>query len=661
MDLTSEQQEVLDGILKWVKTKNSPVAILTGGAGTGKTTLLRSVVDELQTQKISYGLLAPTGRASRILGQKTGRSARTIHAEIYMLGDIVVQENPDSKQLSFDAPEFMIPFVLKKTDPGAGIFIVDEASMVSDIFTQSEVLSFGTGRLLYDLLDYSRVINQQNNNSKILFVGDVAQLPPIKSQLSPALSSIYFVKEYGIKPQTFNLEKVLRQDEGSLVLDNAERVREGIKDKNYKDFEVIGDGLSVNSQTSEKVIDTALENYDPAKSIIITVSNRSALSYNRAIRKKRFGVDRLPVQVGDTLLVCRNSIKHNFFNGDLVKVVHVGASNECRTEKLRGSGKEINMYFRNITVQQIDGDDKSLKECKMFENLLDCPSTTLGPEENQAIMTDFRKRHQNLKTDSEEFRLALVGDEYFNALIVQYGYAITCNKAQGGEWEKVTVNFEWSGPSEGFFRWAYTAITRSKKILTVVNAPKFGKSIQIPIVQNELSIKIDPIAVKPKLVHDEEIIIRKRVTPSQKKEIVRLLEEGESCKNIANQLTVSPPVVWGVKSHWRQGKYNKSQEKVSGSPGSIANEESPRKKHGGKWSADELERLSAYWIKSDKIDADIAEICEELGRSPLAILIQLFKAEIITLEQADFFAEQSSCAKLVSEAIPAEKRWVELK
>jgi len=167
MDLTSEQQEVLDGILKWVKTKNSPVAILTGGAGTGKTTLLRSVVDELQTQKISYGLLAPTGRASRILGQKTGRSARTIHAEIYMLGDIVVQENPDSKQLSFDAPEFMIPFVLKKTDPGAGIFIVDEASMVSDIFTQSEVLSFGTGRLLYDLLDYSRVINQQNNNSKI--------------------------------------------------------------------------------------------------------------------------------------------------------------------------------------------------------------------------------------------------------------------------------------------------------------------------------------------------------------------------------------------------------------------------------------------------------------------------------------------------------------
>jgi hypothetical protein len=578
MKLTDEQQSVLDGLIKWARARSTRVAILSGGAGTGKTTLLKSLVGELKDKKIGFELLAPTGRAARILSQKTGVLARTIHSEIYQLGDIQAKEDTsDSDQMGFDVSGFTIPFVLKKTDPGRTIFIVDEASMVSDTYTANEVLSFGTGRLLHDLLHYSRILNSQSANTKILFVGDVAQLLPINSKISPALSAKYFAYEFRINPECFSLKAVLRQSEGSLILKNSEVIRSSIGSGDYSGFRIEKDNLTVFPLSESSAIKSLTNRYDPAEKIIITVSNRKALSYNRIIREKRYGVSHLPIQVGDTLLVCKNSLKHNFFNGDLVKVVSVSETNECKTHKLRGAKKQIHLYFREIAVQNIDGESKAVTQCKVFENLLENANINMTPEEYQAVMADFRLRHPDLNIESEQFKNALMTDDYFNALVVKYGYAITCHKAQGGEWNKVIVNFEWSGKSQDFFRWAYTAITRSKHYLGVINDPVFGAS---------------------KSIHS--------ISPNDAEDLVKTSSSMERPRT-ANQ--------------------------------------------GEKWGDQSLSELSRLWDSSKKKYFSILEISDEIGRNPLAILVQLYRLEKFTLDQADNLAKKCHCAETVTEAI----------
>jgi hypothetical protein len=238
----------------------------------------------------SLSQIVNTGRAARILGRKTGKPSKTIHSEIYELGDIKADEHSDTIQGDFDSPGFTIPFKLKDgADTKAAVYIVDESSMVSDKTTQSEILSFGSGRLLHDLLHYARIINNKNIRSKILFVGDEAQLPPIHCSDSPALLKSYFLTEFKIDSDVFRLNKVLRQTEGSLILENAEKIRNGITTNNFGIFHIKEDGNTVNKVGPFQAVENAVMEHDAGNSVIITVSNKDALSYNLAIRRRRFG------------------------------------------------------------------------------------------------------------------------------------------------------------------------------------------------------------------------------------------------------------------------------------------------------------------------------------------------------------------------------------
>lgn len=216
-------------------------------------------------------------------------------------------------------------------------------------------------------------------------------------------------------------------------------------------------------------------------------SNASALDYNRTIRERRWGDANLPIQMGDTLMVNRNSADPLLSNGDLVKVTEVGAEAKNVPVHLKG-GHRVELSFREITVVFRDGDGSIIqKRCLVLENLLDSPHRELTPLEQRALLVDFRKRHPDLHPKSAEFRHTIRHDPYFNALQIKYGYAMTCHKAQGGEWNTVIVDFQSNAGvrNASFFRWAYTAITRAAIKLIVVNPPDFTAVSTIAWTQPE--------------------------------------------------------------------------------------------------------------------------------------------------------------------------------
>jgi len=449
--------------MEWVRSGSKPIAILTGSAGTGKTTLLKSLIKELCDSRIDFRLTAPTGRASRILEKKTETIAKTIHSEIYDLLDVV----PRSSQ--YDASGFSIQFPLKSITPDSTIFIVDEASMVDDGSSQDDGPLYGTGSLIRDLLTYSQVATPGEGNSKILFVGDSFQLPPVGWDLSPALDKNYLLSIIGIESESFRLEKIQRQAEDSPVLKNAVEIRRRISENDFTNFRIEDDGEKITRITGIEAIRSELQNFSPEQSIIITSSNRAALSYNWTMRENRYGAHDMPIQIGDILLVCKNSNRHNLFNGDLVEVVAAETDRECIAESILGNSEEIKLYYRNIMVKSL-GDERENAgvRCKVLENLLNSSGTGLSVNERQAIKTNFRRRNPSLEIGSSNFKFGLLNDEYYNAVEVRFGYAITCHKAQGGEWNKVTVEIDDHNLNYDRFNWAYTAITRSKNILQLV-------------------------------------------------------------------------------------------------------------------------------------------------------------------------------------------------
>lgn len=666
MKLTNEQSEIHDAIMSWVKTDKNPVAILVGSAGTGKTTLLKSVVESLESAKKTYVLLAPTGRAARILGHKTGKPARTIHSEIYELRDIRTDEQSDEIQGEFDSPGFTVHFKLKDiVDSKATVYIVDEASMVSDKTTQNEIYEFGTGRLLHDLLHYARIINCKNIKSKILFVGDEAQLPPVKCSDSPALLKKYFLTTFKINPDVFMLHKVLRQAEGSLILENAEKIRDSISSNKFGIFHIDDDGSTVSKIGPIQAVKNALNDQNTSDSVIITVRNIDALSYNQAIRRRRFGAADIPVQIGDILLVCRNNNK--FFNGDLVIAVDVDPNTECRSINIRGSDRVVDLCYRNVIVRPVEETGNGYnQQCKIIENILRIPSPMLSPLEYRATMVDFRKRHSKLEINSAEFRQKLISDEYFNALLVKYGYAINCHKAQGGEWDNVSVSFSgFPGRDSGFFRWAYTAITRGKKTLGVIDPPSFGTP----------DLMDDNAEIPATSIDDDGSVIGQGIEKSDAN-IIPAIKNNRGARWSSeedNQLQIefsnNKSINEIAKLHGRTKGAIHSRLKILGLIDSASidssfesnqfdlpeSSKSPEsvisKQHGGTWKKIEFEKVFESWKKSDENYDSIKRISLEIGRSDLAIIIQLYKAELITLEQGDLLSAQCNCIKPLSVAI----------
>ncbi len=248
IQLTQDQAAALDAIKSFLRDDALDAFVLRGSAGTGKTTLIAKVIELMAKMNMACALLAPTGRAARILGNKTEFPASTIHGEIYAMGRIAVNEEAESA----NDPGIRMVFPLKTDEPTVSVYVIDESSMVGDREVHGDFVQFGSGRLLKDLVSFARLQRpgrERDHLTKLLFVGDPAQLPPVGENTSPALSASHLKSEFRLHVASFDLTTVLRQAQGSAILDRATELREALAAERFNSF-----SSSLTGKTSIRLI-----------------------------------------------------------------------------------------------------------------------------------------------------------------------------------------------------------------------------------------------------------------------------------------------------------------------------------------------------------------------------------------------------------------------
>lgn len=495
--LTNDQREALEKLQNFLNSEKR-VFILQGYAGSGKTTLLKGFVDYLQSLKKNYQLMAPTGRAAKVINQKTGVEATTIHKGIYSFDELQeVKQGDDDEDVSF-----IYQFKIRNNpDVYNSVLIVDEASMVSDLLSEREFFRFGSGYLLDDLLAYGR-IQDHTANSKIIFIGDPAQLPPIGMKSSPALDGPYLVQKYGVSVSQTEMKEVKRQDVNNGILRSATKIRQCLTSGYFNDFNLKENGQDIFNPNFEDYLDIYKTEED--QKIIICFQNKIALALNRAIRIDKFGND-LPIQESDVVIIGANNYRLNIMNGEFAIVSEASPVVETREISFYTKKDEIlkvNLTWRSVSLILPDENNQPKTVTGfILENYL-YGNNTLKPEEQRALYVDFRKRNPKLKKGTEEFKEALLHDKYFNCIMLKYGYAVTCHKAQGGEWTSAFVfwdrgtpeNFNfYESPHESkgktnaeFYRWAYTAITRASRKLYCINPPCFSSFSKMNFIDTHI-------------------------------------------------------------------------------------------------------------------------------------------------------------------------------
>lgn len=465
MELTAQQNKVFEQIKAFMKSDAS-VFILRGYAGTGKTTMVKVVADYI-AQSRNVALMAPTGRAARVLSQKTGHEAYTIHKTIYEKACIVTKQVNNIAESEF---KFVFPIHASDKE-GNVVAIVDEASMVCSRKIEHELFVFGTDNLMEDLLTYIR----PSFGGKVIFVGDPAQLPPVGEPISNALRAEYF-QNRGLKVVEAELTEVLRQKGDSIILKNAMMIRDLLKKekRNNLVFEEKEDDVEIIApeQFLDKYLDYRKES-GKHDSVVICYSNKSASRYNKDIRTALYGQD-VPIRVNDILLITQNNYRLNRMNGEFVPVLSIGARTQQSAPVYSqvGGMKQrivITLNFVQVTVPDDNGNPML---CMLLEDLLTSDKAAISIDENRALYINFCMRHPELKQGTEAFAEALMNDKYYNAIRAKYGYAVTGHKCQGGEWGKVFVDYTGrTGLDNDSLRWAYTATTRAQKTLFVTNLP----------------------------------------------------------------------------------------------------------------------------------------------------------------------------------------------
>lgn len=463
LTLTDDQYNALKKIEAFLSS-NAQIFMLKGYAGSGKTTLLKGLVKYLQEEKKQFQVMAPTGRAAKILRKKVGQGA-TIHKTIYTFDDVET-----------DDETYMYRYPVRINEVEEQVLIVDEASMVSNVENKQEFFQFGTDILLNDLLTYSKVENARSGN-KIIFVGDPAQLPPVGDSVSQALNPDFFEK-LELKLMLAEMTQVVRQG-NNLILKNATTIRKAI-DQPIKSELVLSydnDFIKINMEDVTTKYTELFPVPELGQGVVIAYSNGSCLHYNQNIRSKIFP-NSPNVVAGDILLINQNNYsgKIELFNGDMVKVIE--ADNEVETHEIplgkdekTGKRKHITISWRKVKICP-EGSDMIL-EYYIIDTLLNSINRDLSVEEKKALFVDFAIRFRNkYKEGSYEFKKALEKDPYFNALRVKYGYAITCHKSQGGEWDTTFVDYSGrTGLNNDALRWSYTATTRAINRCYAANAP----------------------------------------------------------------------------------------------------------------------------------------------------------------------------------------------
>ena len=451
-ETTNSQKTLIDKLSEFIISNNNKEAfIIKGYAGTGKTTMVKTIVRTLNLFKLKSFLLAPTGRAAKVLSNYTGKSAYTIHKKIYR------QKTSNDGFGDFSTDKNL------HTDT---IFIVDEASMISN---QSYELSiFGTGRVLDDLVSYV----YSGKNCKLILIGDTAQLPPVGLALSPALDEKE-IEVYGLKTETVFLSDIVRQTKDSGILHNATIIRNQITNKIFTYPKIETKRFNdIERISGSELIEKLSEAYDRdgiEETMIVSRSNKRANKYNEGIRNQILWRES-ELAIGDLLMV----VKNNYFwltdnkeidfiaNGDIVEITRIN-----KYQDLYG------FRFADVTVRFLDYKDIEI-DTKIILDTLTIETASLSSEENKKLFFKILEDFNDVKSKKKRYE-NVRENPFFNALQVKFAYAITCHKSQGGQWKNIFVdqgyitdelmNYE-------YLRWLYTAFTRPINKLYLVNFKK---------------------------------------------------------------------------------------------------------------------------------------------------------------------------------------------
>mgnify|MGYP001151832515 CR=1 FL=1 len=433
---------------------DNDIFVLQGYAGTGKTTLLKGILDFLDAKKQPYKLMASTGRAARVLANKSGRPASTIHSTIYEIDSSRTVVEDDKKILAFR--------LRMNNDAAETIYFIDEASMIADKTEANQNLLFDDGRFLDHILRYS-------GKRKLVFIGDNAQLPPVNCAFSAAMDPAYLENSYRKKVLSMVLTEVKRQDDFGGILLNATEMREKLSRGSLPPlslhtsvYEDISNPENIWKALREYAREIQNEGFQ--HEIFISFSNGGAHYLNSEVRKNIFKNTDIPLQAGEWLMVVQNNYSTGYNNGQHLKLISWIDKGE----------KVGNVRLADAELE--DPETGIKKNVKIVYDLLFRKDPNLTLEEEKEFTRDFaiRMRHMNIKPGSDNFLIRLITDQRLNALRVKFGYAITCHKAQGGEWDKVYINIEPAFekmPRESQYRWLYTAVTRAATHLVIPRHP----------------------------------------------------------------------------------------------------------------------------------------------------------------------------------------------
>ena len=448
-DATVSQKKVVENLSEYLSSPDySSIFILNGYAGTGKTTLIAALVQVLRAMNIPCVLLAPTGRAAKVLAQYSGTEAHTIHKRIYRQRTNADYESKYSLDIN--------------REKGC-VFIVDETSMLSDSTPDGQI--FGSGSLLEDLITYVR----SGRQCRLILVGDDAQLPPVGADRSPALDAAA-MRSYGEVVYS-SMTDVVRQDAASGILRNATALRQMLErgevevphiDLNYPDIESIGGGEFL------ECLEDAYARYGRDETIVITRSNKRANRFNEGIRRYILSAEE-QIESGDRLMV----VKNNYYYTERMEkspMSFIANGDIALLKRIRRFEDFYGFHFADAILSFGDYGDTEI-ECKILLDTLSSESPSLTREQSRQVFDEVEKDYMATASRLKRFR-QIRENPHYNALQVKFAYAVTCHKAQGGQWRAVFVDrclFGDEPMTRDMLRWLYTAVTRATEKLYLVN------------------------------------------------------------------------------------------------------------------------------------------------------------------------------------------------
>lgn len=477
LTLTTQQQQAFDALQVFL-AGDDDCFVLQGSAGTGKSTLISTLINHIKTLHKEMKLMAPTGRAARVLSAITHQKVVTVHSAIYQHSDV---ESDDDSHLQYQ-------FSLRHDCPENSVIIVDEASMLGNTppvdYINNAFLAFGSGEVLNDLMEYAGLLALLKSQVKIIFVGDASQLPPVGETLSAALNPALLQQYFGVKCQSAQLTDVVRQAEHSPILKQAQFLREALDNQQFRRFRWQPPQSNFDVPSEADAIRLKAENPYGNKVILLAHTNKRVSELNEKVRAMLWQQPYAPLQVNDILMVCCNHFMSGLMNGDMAKVVAIAPHPEYKRivlpRRKNLQSQVIHLVFRKITMRfRVSNEEPQNIDTLILESFLTGRRGSLRYEEQQALAYDFHQRmaEKRIERNTQQYRDALHNDLYMNVLQVKYGYALTCHKAQGGEWETAIVDLEgrfWYKNEESY-RWMYTVITRARQRLWFIGTVPFTK------------------------------------------------------------------------------------------------------------------------------------------------------------------------------------------